>query len=316
MRIVITDAGTVTNGDLDLSVLSRFGELTIYDFTPEELVPERIKNAEAVLCNKTVISRKAIEGAADLKYIGLFATGFNNIDTVCARERSVAVCNAGQYSTSSVAQHTFALILNHASRVADFARRVEEGGWIEDKFRAIFAFPTSELCGKTLGIVGYGSIGHAVADIARAFGMRVLVFTRTPRQEPGVTHVDLDTLLSLSDYVSVHLPLNDASRNMFDLAAFEKCKRGAYFVNTARGGVVVEQDLLAALDRGYISGCGLDVIAVEPMAEGCALLGHPNITVTPHTAWTPFETRVRLLDTVVRNIECFLAGKPENLVNG
>ena len=306
----------MTNGDLDLSVLSKFGELITYDVTPADAVKERIADADIVLCNKTLIGKDAIKNASHLKYIGLFATVYNNIDTVAAKEHGVAVCNAGQYSSMSVAQHTFAMILNHASRVSDFAHHVENGGWINDKFRAIFAFPTSELYGKTLGIVGYGAIGHAVADIARAFGMKVLVFTRTPKEEANVTHTDLGTLLANSDYVSVHLPLNDASRNMFDLSAFEKFKRGAYFVNTSRGGVVVEDDLLTALDKGYISGCALDVIVTEPMEEHCKLLHNPKITITPHTAWTPFETRVRLLETVIKNIECYLTGTPQNLVNG
>lgn len=316
MKIVITDAGTVTNGDLDLSVLSKFGELVTYEVSAECEVAKRIADADIVLCNKTPITKEAIESAPHLKYIGLFATGFNNIDTIAAKGRGVAVCNAGQYSSMSVAQHTFAMILNRASRVADFANHVENGGWINGKFRAIFAYPTSELYQKTLGIVGYGAIGHAVADIARAFGMKVLVFTRTPKEEEGITHTDLDTLLASSDYVSVHLPLNDASRNMFDLSAFEKFKKGAYFVNTSRGGVVVEDDLITALDKGYISGCALDVIVTEPMEDNCKLLHDPRITITPHTAWTPFETRIRLLETVVKNIECYLAGRPQNLVNG
>lgn len=315
MKIVITDAGTVTGGDLDLTCFEEFGELVCYDVTPDSLLAERIADAHIVLCNKTVIGKEAMDAAKDLRYIGLFATGYNNIDIDYARERGIAVCNAGQYSTMAVAQHTFAFILALASRVEKYSSFVAEGGWIKSKFFSNFSFPTSEIYGKTLGIAGYGSIGRAVATIARAFGMRVLVYTRTPKEEEGVEQVDFDTLLRSSDFITAHLPLNAQSAGMFNAEAFAKCKRSAYFINTSRGGTVVEEDLARALNEGVIAGACVDVLTAEPMTEDCPLFGAKNIMITPHIAWAPLDTRIRLLSTVTDNIRAWLAGAPVNKVN-
>lgn len=316
MKIVITDAGTVTNGDIDLTLFSRYGTLITYEYTSEEEICERIKDADIVLCNKTQIGRKEMECAKKLRFIGLFATGYNNIDTKYASKKGIAVCNAGQYSQMAVAQHVFALMLEHASRVAEYGVLAANGTWAKSRFFSLFSLPTSELYCKTLGIVGYGSIGSAVARIALSFGMKVLAFNRSPKRgEDGVEFTDFDRLLNDSDYISVHLPLNDESRGMFCKAVFDKSKRGAYFINTSRGGVVVEEDLRRALCEGILSGAAVDVVESEPIREDCPLLKAPNITITPHVAWAPIETRRRLLEIVMNNIECFMRGERVNRVD-
>lgn len=315
LNIVLTDCNTVTSGDLDLSVLEKFGNVTYYGESLPEQIPERIKDADIVILNKTVLGKKELEGAKNLKLIALFATGYNNIDTVYARERGITVCNAGSYSTSAVAQQVFGFIIANATKIAEYDRDVKDGKWIESRLFCFFSRPACELQGKTLGIFGYGAIGRRVAEIARAFEMKVIATKRTPAQDDIVTFVDFDTLLRESDYLSVNCPLNDGTKEIFNAEAFAKMKKGAYFINTARGGVIVEQDLVDALKSGQLSGAAVDVLTVEPMRADCPLLNAPNITFTPHVAWAPIETRTRLLSIVMDNIENFLGGTPKNVVN-
>ena len=314
MKIVLTDAGTVSAGDLDLTVFEKYGEVVYYDVTPAELTAERIADADIVVCNKTVLGKNELEGSR-VKLITLFATGYNNIDTAYAKERGITVCNAGQYSTRAVAQQVFAYILDHSARVSEYSDFVAGGGWIKSKFFSNFSMPTHEIAGKTIGIVGFGSIGREVAKIASAFDMNVLVSTRTVRDCPGVRFTDLDTLLSVSDFVTVHVPLTPETSKMFGKDEFAKMKPEAYFINTSRGGTVDEQALRDALDSGVISGAAVDVVTVEPMRADCPLFGAKNITITPHIAWAPLETRVRLIGIVTNNIERWLAGDPVNVVN-
>ena len=315
MKIVITDAGTVTikNDVIDLDVFEKYGELTRFETTAPSQTAERIKDADIVLCNKTVLGREELEGSS-VKYIGLFATGYNNIDTVYCREHGIVVCNAGQYSTKAVAQQVFAFILNHASSLDRYSALAAGGGWIKDKYFSAYGMPTHELFEKTLGIVGYGAIGREVAKIAGAFGMNVLVYTRTVKDD-GANYVSLDDLLKNSDYISVNVPLTSETKEMFGEAEFEKCMDGAYFINTARGGVVNESALRKALESGKLSGAAVDVVTSEPMTADCVLFGAPNITVTPHIAWTPVETRQRLIGIVCGNIDAWLAGTPVNVVS-
>ena len=315
MKIVITDACTVTvkNDVIDLDVFKKYGELIRYETTEQTLVAERIKDTEIVLCNKTVLGRKELEGSS-VKYIGLFATGYNNIDTAYCREHGIVVCNAGQYSTKAVAQQVFAFILNHASSLDRYSSLVADGGWIKDRYFSAYGMPTHELFGKTLGIVGYGAIGRETAKLAEAFGMNVLVYTRTVRDD-GANYVSFDSLLADSDYISVNVPLTSETKEMFGDAEFAKCKDGAYFINTARGGVVSEPALRRALESGKLSGAAADVVTNEPMTADCVLLGAPNMTITPHIAWTPVETRQRLIGIVCKNIDAWLAGSPVNVVS-
>lgn len=315
MKIVLTDCSTVTTGDLDLSSLERFGEVVYYGETAPEDTAERIKDADVVVLNKTVLGEKELRGADNLKLIALFATGYNNIDVSYARKRGIAVANAGSYSTSAVAQQVFAFILNHASRVAEYDADVKDGAWVRSRLFCFFARHTEELAGKTLGIFGYGAIGKKVAEIARAFDMRVIVNTRTPKQDATVEFVDFDTLLRKSDYLSLNCPLNDGTKEKFNAEAFAKMKRGAYLINTARGGVINEQALADALNSEQLSGAAVDVLTFEPMREDCVLRDAKNITFTPHVAWAPLETRQRLLGIVEDNIESFISGSPKNIVN-
>lgn len=316
LKIVLTDCATVSSqNDIDLSVFEKFGEVVYYPETSPELTAERIADADIIVLNKTVIGRAEMDAAKKLKLIAIFATGYNNIDIEYAREKNIAVCNAGSYSTGAVAQHVFAFILNHACSVTTYDADVKDGEWLRSRLFSFFHHRTYELAGKTLGIFGFGSIGMQVARIALAFDMRVLVCTRTKKEFAGVEFVDFDTLLAESDYITPHCPLTDKTAKLFDAAAFAKMKPTAYFINTARGGVVDEHALADALERGIIAGAGIDVLTNEPMRADCELLCAKNITITPHIAWAPLETRQRLLGIVIDNIEGFLRGEPKNKVN-
>ncbi len=315
LNIVLTDCNTVSSGDLDLSVLEKFGNVTYYGETKPEEMAERIKDSDIVILNKTVLGENELKHAKRLKLIALFATGYNNIDTVYARKMGITVCNAGSYSTSAVAQQVFGFILANATKIAEYDRDVKDGAWIRSRLFCFFSRPASELQGKTLGIFGYGAIGRRVAEIARAFEMNVIATTRTPKTDDIATFVDFDTLLRESDYISANCPLNDGTREIFNAEAFAKMKKGAYFINTARGGVINEQALFDALESEHLSGAGIDVLTFEPMREDCVLINAKNITITPHIAWAPIETRERLLSIVMKNIEGFLNGNPQNVVN-
>ena len=314
-NIVLTDCDTVSAGDINLCELEQFGNVTYYGETMPHQVAERIKDADILILNKTVIGKAEIDAAPRLKMIALFATGYNNIDVAYARERGIDVCNAGSYSTNAVAQQVFAYILGHASKVAYYDADVKNGDWIKSRLFCFFSRPTYELEGKTLGIFGFGTIGSRIANIALAFGMRVIATTRTPKVYEGVEFVDFDTLLSESDYLSINCPLNAQTAEIFNASAFEKMKVGAYFINTARGGVIVEDALADALNSGKLSGAAVDVLTYEPMRADCPLLTAKNITITPHVAWAPLQTRLRLLSIVVSNVKAFIDGSPTNLVN-
>lgn len=314
MKIVLTDAQTVLDNLVNADILKKFGEVEEYGLLRYDEVAEKIADADMVVCNKTLLDKNTLRLAKNLKYIGLFATGYNNIDIDYCKEHNIAVCNAGSYSTNAVAQHTFALILEHFNNTANYNKYVQDGFWKRSKTFSPFVYPLSELAGKTLGIVGFGNIGRAVAKIANAFEMRVIAYNRSEKQADGVEFVSFDTLLEQSDIVSVHCPLNSESENMFDKKAFAKMKKGALFVNTARGGVMVEQDLYNALESKHLGGAAIDTLRVEPMEEDCILMGAKNCIMTPHIAWAPVETRVRLMNIVADNIRAFLNGTPQNRI--
>ena len=314
MRIVVADAATVVGHGIDLEFLKEFGEVTVYDLTqPEQLIP-RLQGADAVICNKVCITAEVMAACPTLRYVGLFATGYNNIDVEYAAAHGVTVCNVPGYSTEAVAQHTFALLLAVTDRVHEYNQTVAQGDWVRSRTFAYFPIPLTELSGKTMGIVGYGAIGRRVGDMARAFGMKVLACGRRPIPDGDVEQVPFEELLRRADVVSMHCPLNADSVGMMDAAAFAKMKRGAIFINTSRGGLVDEQALRAALDSGHLLGAGVDVLQVEPMSEDCPLLGAPNLLITPHVAWAGVETRRRLMGVVAENIRRFLNGTPINRV--
>lgn len=319
VKIVITDAQTVTKGkdDLDLSVFSAYGDVTVYPLTAREETAARIADADCVLLNKTVMDVSVLAGAKRLKYIGIFATGYNMIDLDFCRTHGITVSNAGSYSTDAVAQTVFAYLLHRASRVADYDAFVKDGGWKQSASFSPFVFPTFELAGKTLGIFGYGAIGKKVAETAHAFSMRVLAVPhrKTDLPDPYAVYTDFDTMLAESDFITVHTPLTEETRGLFAKDTFAKMKPGAFFINTARGGVVVESDLRQALESGHLSGAAVDVLCEEPMARDCVLYGAPNLITTPHVAWAPMETRARLLGIVEDNLRNFLNGHPTHVVS-
>ena len=314
MKIVILDADTVTSGDVSLERFADFGELKIYGLTDKTEVAERIKDAHIVITNKNQLNAENMKDAKNLKYIGLFATGYNNIDTEYTKANNIVVCNAPGYSTEAVAQHTVAFILAILDRVGEYNETVKQGDWIKSRTFSYFPLPLSELSKKTIGIVGYGSIGRRVGDIAKAFNMKVLVNNRSKVNDDTVSQFSFDKLLEKSDIVTLHCPLNKDSENIMNENSFNKMKDGAIFVNTARGGMVDENALRKALESGKLLGAGIDVLRHEPMDKDCPLYNAPNCYITPHIAWAGKETRLRLLDIVYNNISAFLAGKPENTV--
>lgn len=315
MRILITDCASLTSGgDLSLEPLKKYGEITEYgNISREELLKE-VADKDIVLCNKTVIDSEVINAAPNLKYIGVFATGYNNIDITLAKQRGIAVCNAGSYSTNAVAQQVISYILLHYTNITRYNEFVKEGGWKRSPVFSPLVFPTDEVAGKTLGIIGYGNIGKAVEKAAAGLNMNVLVYTRTVRENGVTRFTDFDTLLKNSDIITLHCPLNKQSENMMNEEAFSKCKRGAFFINTSRGGTVDETALLNALKSGRLSGAAIDVLKEEPMSEDCVLADAPNIIITPHTAWAPLSTRRRLLSITCENIDSFLNGKSKNRI--
>ncbi len=318
MKIVILDAATLTiNNDIDFSIFDRFGEVKIYDFTKDEEIPERIKDADVILCNKSSMSEKNLSGAKNLKYVGLFATGYNNVDLEYTRKKGITVCNAGSYSTEAVAQHVFAFILHYYNTISRYDEFVKNKGWINtNKFSPFMEM--KELFGKTIGIIGYGSIGQKVAVIANAFGMNVLAYSRSALKEKiqsdEVTYATVDEILEKSDIVTIHCPLNKDSEKMCNKEFFTKMKKDSLFINTSRGGVVNQEDLMWALNNNVIQYAALDVIEKEPMPEDCKLIETKNLVITPHAAWAPLETRERLIKIVSKNLQKWVAGTPINVI--
>lgn len=315
MKIIIPDADTIVSEGVTLDGLHELGDVTVYSLTSPEELPARIAQADMVLCNKADLTAEVMAAAPKLRYIGLFATGYNNVDLAYAAAHGITVCNVPGYSTDAVAQHAFALILALTNRVGEYDATVARGDWIRSRTFSYFPFPLSELGGKTIGIVGYGAIGRQVARIAHAFGMHVLVYTRRPCGDDSVEQVTLDDLLARADVVSLHCPLNEQSKGMMNAAAFARMKPGAIFINTARGPLVDEAALRAALDSGHLLGAGLDVLCDEPMIADCPLYGAPHCLITPHIAWAGVETRLRLLDIVAENVRAYLRGEPINTVS-
>lgn len=313
IKTVILDADTVTGGDVSLSPITDICDCEIYGFSTDAELPKRIGDAEAVLTNKCRITREVMDACPNLRFIGVFATGYNNIDIAAAKEKGICVCNVPGYSTDSVAQHTFALILHHYSSVAKYADTVAGGDWVYSKLFTYFDIPFYELSGKTLGIVGYGAIGKKVAKIALAFGMKVLIYTRTaPENDGSVEVVSLDELMTRSDVVTLHCPLTDKTEKMINERTLSLMKEGSLLINTSRGGVIDEPALANALKKGKPAAAGLDVLTLEPMREDCVLRGLDNCYITPHIAWAPKETRDRLIGMVADNVKGYLCG---NIIN-
>ena len=314
MKIVILDKCTVTRGDIDMTPIDAFGEVDYYDLLSKEEIIKAIKGADALICNKAKIDREIIEGST-LKFIGVFATGYNNIDTVAASEKGIVVCNVPGYSTDSVVQLTISFILELAGNTAGYVRSVANGDWKRSRNFSYFCYPINEIKGKTLGIYGLGTIGIAVAKIANAFGMRVIAYTRTKKDVDGVELVSKEDLFKESDFLSFHCPLNEDSALAVNKDTLALMKPTAFLINTARGGVVDEVALRDALDNEIIAGAALDVLTDEPMADDCVLFGAKNCIITPHIAWATYEARTRLIAKIVENLDAFNKGNPINVVN-
>lgn len=314
MKISILEAGTVSKGDVSFEKIYKLGEVTEHSLTPLDRILENIGDAEAVLCNKTPFTADILRACPKLKYIGLCATGYNNIDIGTCRELGITVSNVPAYSTAAVAQQVFSFILHFASRTSEYADHVKNGGWIRSETFSDFRFPINELAGKTIGIIGYGSIGKKVAVIAEAFDMNVIVNTRTAKQDSSVKFVGLKELFREADIITAHCPLTDDTNGLICKELLELCKPSCIVINTSRGAVVNEADLAEALNSGKIAGAALDVLCEEPMSENTPLLNAKNCIITPHIAWAPLETRRRLVDIVAENLKAFIDGKPINEV--
>lgn len=317
MRAVFLDFSSITRGDMDRAALENaISPWHFYDETTEEQVAERIKAAEVVVSNKASLDRKMIFSAKHLKLICVAATGYNNIDLAAAAERNVAVCNVRGYATHSVVQHVFMLMLNLIRRFVEYQQLVKSGGWQTSPFFCPLDFGIEELTGKTLGIVGYGELGKSVAKIAEAFGMQLLIAEHKSASLVRPGRMAFEEVLSQADFITLHCPLLEKTRNLIGHREFDLMKPSAYLINTARGGLINEPDLLHSLSSGRIAGAAIDVLQEEPPIHGNPLLDYqqPNLIITPHTAWASRESRQRLLDQLAGNIRNYLQNKPFNQV--
>ena len=311
MKIVVLDGYAANPGDISWEPMRALGELIVYERTRPEETEERIGDAEAVLTNKVLITEEIMAKKPNLRYIGVLATGYNVVDIPAAKARGIVVCNIPAYSTPSVAQHVFALLLELCAHVGHHSDAVHAGRWTNSRDFCFWDTPLMELSGKTLGIVGYGRIGQAVERVARAFGMQVRICSGHAQ---GADVVPLDTLLRESDVVTLHCPLTKDNAGLMNAETIAKMKDGAILLNTARGGLVNEADVRAALESGKLAGFAADVACAEPIPADSPLLGAPNCVLTPHIAWAPKEARQRLMDIAVANVAAWQAGASQNNV--
>ena len=315
MNIVILDADTISNGDVSLTPITALGDTTVYDLMPAEKLPDICKDADVLLCNKAEITERLMDACPHLKMVGVFATGYNNIDLAAASKRGIFACNAPGYSTDAVAQHTFSLLLALAGSIPQYDASVKAGDWVRSKQFTYFKFPQTLLMGKTLGIFGFGAIGRRVAEIGRALGMRILVHTRSPHKCPDVETVSATELCKQADVLTFHCPLTEENRGVINAETLSLMKPSAFLINTARGGLTDEAALAKALRDGVIAGAGIDVLTAEPMHADNPLLSAPNCIVTPHIAWAPPDVREKLVGLVAENVKAFMNGTPKNVVN-
>ena len=317
MKIVVLDAYTLNPGDLSWEPLKQLGETVIYERSTKAETPGRIEDADIVLTNKVLLTEDIIDKAANLKYIGVMATGYNVVDTIAAAKRHVIVTNVPAYSTASVAQLTFAIILELVNHVEKYAQSVSNGDWVQSKDFSYQLEKMIELHNKILGIIGFGKIGQAVAKIALAFGMRVIASHKHPERDQmeGVGFVNEDKCFQEADIISLHCPLNEQNKYFVNQRLLEMMKPSAFLINTSRGGLINEQDLAAALNAGRIAGAGLDVLSMEPPSAANPLLHVKNCLVTPHIGWATYEARYRLMQEVIKNVLAFFNRVPVNVVN-
>ncbi len=320
MKIVVLDGYPFNPGDLSWEGLANLGDLKVNDFTiPDngEII-DAIGDAEIIFTNKTPLTGKILQKTPSVKYIGVLATGYNVVEVGAARELGIVVTNVPAYSTDSVAQLTFALLLEMCHHVGEHNAAVQNGDWCRSKYYSFWNSPLIELAGKTMGIIGYGMIGQATGKLAQAFGMKVLANnTKGMIENESATcrYADLEQLLEQSDIISLHCPLTDKTNGMVSKSNIAKMKDGVMIINTSRGGLVVEKDLKDALNSGKVAGAAVDVVSVEPIVPENELLKAKNCIITPHIAWAPKAARTRLMKTAVDNLKAFLDGKAVNVVN-
>jgi len=317
MKIVVLDGYVLNPGDMSWTGFDKFGEVIVYDRTPKDKIIERIQDAEAVLTNKTSLRREMFDKLNKLKYIGVLATGFNVIDINAATENGISVTNIPGYSTDAVAQMVMALTLELCHHAGDHSREVKAGAWSESVDFAFWNYPLVELKNKTMGIIGFGQIGRAVALLARAFGMNIIYNSRTPKEyanETGAIYTDLNSLFEQSDVISLNSPLTDETRNLINRETLAKMKKSAFLINTARGPIINEEDLANALNSDVIAGAAVDVLSREPADKNNPLLSAKNCIITPHIAWATKEARERLMTIAIANIEAYIDGNPQNIV--
>ncbi len=319
MKIVILDGYTENPGDLSWEGMEEYGELTVYDRTPPELAEKRMEGAEAVFTNKTPITASLMEKCPKLRFIGVLATGVNVVDLKAASRLGIVVSNVPAYGTASVAQFTMALLLELCHHVGDHSQAVKAGAWGRCPDFCFWNYPLIELSGKTMGIIGFGNVGRAVARLASAFGMSVLAYSHHPIPEEyltdGIRSVELEELYREADVISLHCPLSEENKGMMNRESIAKMKDGVLLINTARGPLICEEDLCDALESGKVAGAAADVLSREPAAADNPLLKAPNMIITPHIAWAPREARQRLMDISVANLKAYTQGKPIHVVN-
>jgi glycerate dehydrogenase len=316
MKIVVLDGHTLNPGDLGWQELEELGEVRVYARTPDDAVVERSRGARILLTNKTVLNASVLSQLPRLRYIGVLATGTNVVDIQAAKHRGVVVANVPAYGVDSVAQMCFAHILNLTNRVGDHAIGVTKGDWCRTEDFCYWLSPQIELSGKTLSIIGYGDIGKAVAGLALAFGMKVLIHTRTTpvRLPEGVIQVDLDSAFSEADILTLHCPLTEETEKIVNAGRLNQMKNGAFLINAARGQLLDEVAIAEALNSGKLGGAGLDVLSVEPPQMSNPLLSAKNCFITPHIAWATREARARLMAIAIMNVQAYLLGSPQNVV--
>lgn len=316
MKITVLDGYVLNPGDLSWNGIKELGDCIIYNRTAPELVIERAKDSDAIFTNKVIINSEIIAQLPKLKFIGVLATGYNVVDIEAANKKGITVTNIPAYSTTSVAQMVFSHILNFSQNVSVHAASVSNGDWANNIDFAYWKTPQIELAGKTLGIIGFGKIGQAVANVGLAFGMNV-IFNNRSKKETGLnaTQVDLDTVLSESDFLSINCPLTLENSGFINKTNIAKMKSSAFLVNTGRGPLINEKDLAVALNNGIIAGAGLDVLSAEPASPDNPLPKAKNCYITPHIAWATFEARTRLMNIAVENLKSFIDGVSRNTVN-
>ena len=318
MKIVVLDGYTLNPGDLDWKGLEKNGDVTIYDRTPQDKVIERIGDAQIIFTNKTVLNAELLKQVPSVRYIGVLATGYNVVDVDAAKSLGITVTNIPTYGTAAVSQFAFALLLEICHHVGVHSEAVKNGEWSSCPDFCFWKYPLIELAGKTIGIIGYGRIGQDTGKIAQAFGMKVLAYDEYKNlslENDTMKYAELDELLASSDVISLHCPLFESTKGIINKNTIAKMKDGVIIINTSRGPLVVEEDLRDALNSGKVAMAGLDVVSTEPIKEDNPLLQAKNCIITPHIAWAPKESRLRLMNIAVDNLDKFLAGNPVNVVN-